>query len=86
MVNTVIAIITAAMIIAYTTPTATDFPLINLSYRVRTSFGTEEIMLNRSTIEIPFPTPYVVICSPIHISIALPAVMVTTATITLPIL
>ena len=41
-----------------------------------------EMILNRSTIEIPFPTPFSVILSPIHISIALPAVIVTIATIT----
>ena len=41
-----------------------------------------EMILNRSTIEIPFPTPFSVIRSPIHISMALPAVIVTIATIT----
>jgi len=39
-------------------------------------------MLNRSPIEIPFPTPFDVIWWPIHMSRALPVFMVMTAWIT----
>ena len=75
--------IIARMIIRDTVATGTFFPTRNLSYRVIISLGNVEMMLNRRTMEIPFPTPRSVIRSPIHISIALPDVIVAIATITL---
>ena len=53
-------------------------PFMNCVYSVTKSSGTRETMLIRSTIEIPFPTPFSVIRSPIHIRNALPAVSVHT--------
>ena len=47
------------------------------------SLGIPEMILIVSTIEIPLPTPFSVICSPIHIRTAEPAVIANTpATIT----
>ena len=42
------------------------------------SSGIRERILIKSTIEIPFPTPFSVILSPIHIKNAEPAVNVST--------
>ena len=42
------------------------------------SWGTEERILKSRTREIPFPIPLSVICSPIHIRSAEPAVMAIT--------
>ena len=73
----------AAIIITDKPPLAMVLPFTNLSNKVTKSLGILETMLIISTIEIPFPTPFSVICSPIHINIAEPAVKVATATTTL---
>ena len=78
-VNTTSPIIAATMIIAATTIVATFFPLMNLMYSVWKSLGTEDRILKRRTREIPLPTPLSVICSPIHIRSAEPAVIAITA-------
>ena len=67
----------AAIITTARTAFAGIFPFTNCSYSVPKSLGIREIMLITSTIEIPFPTPFSVILSPIHISTAEPAVKVT---------
>jgi len=54
-------------------------------YNVAKSLGIPEIMLIKSTIDIPLPTPFSVILSPSHISIAEPAVSAATTTIMLTI-
>ena len=77
-VNTTSSAMHTMMMIADTTPTATFSLRIKVVYSSFKSPGREERMLNRRTMEIPFPTPYSVICSPIHISRAEPAVMETT--------
>ena len=56
---------------------------MNFVYNILRSDGSEEIMLNKSTMDIPLPTPLSVILSPIHIRKALPAVIVHTTTTTL---
>ncbi|CUQ41853.1 Uncharacterised protein [Dorea longicatena] len=66
------------MITAESKPFARVLPLINCSNRVTKSLGTREIILINSTMEIPFPTPFSVIRSPIHIKNAEPAVNVHT--------
>ena len=66
------------MITAASAPWAIVFPLINCVYSVTKSSGIRERILIRRTIEIPFPTPFSVIRSPIHIRNALPAVSVQT--------
>ncbi len=83
MTYTTIASMHAAMMAITTTLTATDLPVRNLSPSVRRSCGSEEMMLNSSTIEMPLPMPLSVIFSPIHIRNAEPADIVHTATITL---
>ena len=54
-------------------------------YNVAKSLGIPDMMLIRRTIEIPLPTPFSVILSPSHISIAEPAVSAATTTIILTI-
>ena len=72
--------ITAAMISPARVPFAIVFPLIKFSYSNVRSLGTLEMILMVSTMEIPFPTPFSVIRSPSHISIAEPAVRQATTT------
>ena len=76
--RTTTAIITAAIITAAKVPFAGVFPLINCSKSDVKSLGIREIMLMTRTIEIPFPTPFSVILSPIHISTEDPAVKAAT--------
>ena len=56
---------------------------MNLVYNTTKSCGNDDKILNSRTTEIPLPTPFSVILSPIHIRNALPAVIVTTTTTTL---
>ena len=75
------------MIAAIITPErsafAIIFPFMKLSYSVVISLGIRDTMLIKSTMEIPFPTPFSLICSPTHIKKAEPAVNATTTTIIL---
>ena len=75
--------ITAMMITAATVPTAMDLPMTNCWNRLVISCGILEIMLMIRTMEMPLPTPLSVICSPIHIRNALPAVRAAITRITL---
>ena len=59
-------------------PLARPFPLMNFSYSEVISLGIRDKMLMSRTIEIPLPTPFSVILSPIHIRKADPAVSVNT--------
>ena len=54
-----------------------DIPSLNTKFlnKLAISLGIPEMMLIVRTIEIPFPTPFSVICSPIHINTAEPAVI-----------
>ena len=61
-------------------PFAIVLPLTNCSKRVTKSLGILDTILIIKMMEIPFPTPFSVICSPIHISIAEPAVRQQTTT------
>ena len=74
---------TNAKMIAMITHTARPaeaiaFPFTNWSNNVVISLGIREIMLITRTIDIPLPTPFSVILSPIHIRKADPAVSVNT--------
>ena len=75
----------AIIIAAANTPFAIVLGATNVLYNVAKSLGIPEIMLIKSTIEIPLPTPFSVILSPSHISIAEPAVSAATTTIMLTI-
>jgi len=66
------------MMIAASPPLARPLPLMNFSYSEVISLGMRDKMLMSRTIEIPFPTPFSVIRSPIHIRNADPAVNVRT--------
>ena len=55
---------------------------MNCDQSVLKSSGIREIILIVNTIDIPFPTPFSVIRSPIHISTAEPAVSEVTTIIT----
>ena len=82
--KTTITRMQARMISPATTAVATDLAFrMKRSNSVPRSFGREEMMLIRRTMEMPFPTPLSVILSPIHIRKALPAVIAATATRTL---
>ena len=74
MTKITIPIIIARMIIAATTAFAIGLFRTNCSNSVEISCGIREIILMVRTMEIPFPTPFSVILSPIHIRNALPAV------------
>ena len=76
--NTITTSKIARIIIPASPALASFFPLMNCVYNVTRSSGTREMILIRRTIEIPFPTPFSVIRSPIHIRNALPAVSVHT--------
>ena len=73
--KTTVATTTARTMMAATVATATDLPAIKRSYSISTSCGRLETILIRSTMEIPLPTPFSVIRSPIHIRRAEPAVI-----------
>ena len=72
------------MISPATTAVAGDFAfMMKRSQSVAKSLGIEERILMRSTIEMPLPTPFSVILSPIHMRKAEPAVIVAIVTTTL---
>ena len=76
------AIIIAIIIAATVMPFARVCEATNCVYSVAKSAGIPEMILIKSTIEIPLPTPFSVILSPIHINTAEPAVSaITTNTI-----
>ena len=58
-------------------------PSINFWYRLYKSLGIRETMLQSKMMEIPFPTPLSVICSPSHITKTDPAVKQTIISITI---
>ena len=68
------------MIIAASAAFAMLFPLMNWLYSLIKSDGILERILIRSTMEIPLPTPFSVMRSPIHINNVEPAVKVTMTT------
>ena len=70
----------AIIISAAKPPLAYVFPFTNWSNKVTRSLGILDTIFTINTIEIPFPIPLSVICSPIHISIAEPAVKQATTT------
>ena len=55
-----------------------SLPFMNCVYKFLKSFGIVETMFIRRITDIPFPTPFSVALSPSHITIALPAVRMTT--------
>ena len=66
----------ATIIRPATTAVAGDFAfMMKRSQSVAKSFGIEDRMLIKSTIEMPLPTPFSVILSPIHMRKAEPAVI-----------
>ena len=71
----------AIMIARFSTWNAISFPFTNCSNNNVRSCGILEIILIVKTIEIPLPTPFSVILSPIHMITVEPAVNVTTAVI-----
>ena len=71
--NTTINRIIARMIIPAIPALTIFFPLRNLSYNNLKSLGIVEIILIKRIIEIPFPIPFSVICSPNHITRDAPA-------------
>jgi hypothetical protein len=59
---------------------ANFLPATNCTYKFTKSLGIVEIILINNTTEIPLPTPFSVIRSPIYIRKAEPAVNVSTTT------
>ena len=74
---------TTAIMTAAIPPFAIDFPLTNCCQSAVMSCGSLETILIRRTIEIPFPTPFSVIRSPIHMTNVDPAVNAKITVITL---
>ncbi len=68
------------MISADRAPRAMVLPMTKFSYSSVMSLGIREMMFTHRTMEIPLPTPFSVIRSPIHMSIAEPAVREVTTT------
>ena len=79
--RTTITIRIANIITAAKTPFAGVFGATNVLYNVAKSLGIPDMILIKSTIEIPFPTPFSVIRSPSHINTAEPAVSAAITTI-----
>ena len=75
---TIMAIIIAMTIRSASPPLAIVFPFTDCAYRLERSCGTRQRILIRRTMEIPLPTPFSLIRSPIHIRKQEPAVRATT--------
>ena len=78
MTRTIVTRMTAIIIRAAKAPCARVLPFTNISNSPVISDGMLERMLIIRTMEIPFPTPFCVIRSPIHISKVDPAVRAVT--------